>query len=98
MRTSGGKVIQRKGATFYAIAMSVCHICESIYANANAVVAVSTMMHGEYGIEDVCLSLPCVINASGCATKVLPDMTEEEQEKLRRSARTLREVIGQVNL
>lgn len=99
MRTSGGKIIQRKGATFYAIAMSVCHICESIFSNANAVVAVSTMMHGEYGIqEDVCLSLPTVINANGAVNKVLCDMTGEEVEKLRLSARTLRGVLDQVNL
>lgn len=98
MRTSGGKVIQRKGATFYAIAMSVCHICDCIFSNANALITVSTMMHGEYGLEDVCLSLPSVINANGCTTKVLPEMTQEEVEKLRYSAQTLREVIDQVNL
>ena len=98
MRTSGGKIIQRKGATFYAIAISVCHICECIYENANAVVALSTMMHGEYGIDDVCLSIPVVVNAHGCVNKVLPDMTEEEVEKLRRSADTLKAVIAQVQI
>ena len=98
MRTSGGKIIQRKGATFYAIAISVCHICECIYENANAVVALSTMMHGEYGIDDVCLSIPVVVNAHGCVNKVLPDMTEEEVEKLRRSADTLKDVIAQVQI
>ena len=98
MRTSGGKIIQRKGATFYAIAMSVCHICESIFDNANAVLAVSTMMHGEYGIEDVCLSIPTIVNASGYTGKVLPDMTDEEVEKLRHSAKMLKDVIAQIDL
>ena len=98
MRTSGGKIIQRKGATFYAIAISVCHICECIYENANAVVALSTMMHGEYGIDDVCLSIPVVVNAHGCVNKVLPDITAEEVEKLRRSADTLKAVIAQVQI
>ena len=98
MRTSGGKIIQRKGATFYAIAMSVCHICESIFDNANAILAVSTMMHGEYGIDDVCLSIPTIVNASGYSGKVLPDMTDEEVEKLRHSAKMLKNVIAQIDL
>lgn len=98
MRTSGGKIIQRKGATFYAIAMSVCHLCECIIDNANAVIAVSTLMHGEYGIEDCCLSIPTVVNASGAVTKVLPEMTDEEVEKLRHSAKCLQEVIAQIDL
>ena len=98
MRTSGGKIIQRKGATFYAIAMSVCHICECIFDNANAIISVSTMMHGEYGIEDCCLSIPTIVNAAGSVGKVLPDMTDEEVEKLRHSAEMLKNVIAQINL
>ena len=98
MRTSGGKIIQRKGATFYAIAISVCHICKCILDNGNSIVAVSTMLHGEYGIEDVCLSIPTIINANGVVGKVLPDMTDEEIEKLRHSAKMLREVIDQISL
>lgn len=98
MRTSGGKIIQRKGATFYAIAISVCHICSCIFDNANAIIAVSTMLHGEYGIDDVCLSLPTIVNASGYTGKVLPVMTEEEQAKLQHSAKMLKDVIAQIDL
>ena len=99
IRTSGGKIIARKGATFYAIAISVCYICQCIYEDANAIVALSTRLHGEYGIEeDVCLSLPCIINAKGVVGKVLPEMTDEEIEKLKFSAKTLRGVADQVDL
>jgi len=56
------------------------------------------MLHGEYGIDDVCLSLPTILNAQGVNGKVLPAMTDEEIEKLRNSARTLRSVIDQVNI
>lgn len=52
MRTSGSKIISRKGATYYAIAISVCEICESLFGSVDAVTTVSTMMHGEYGMED----------------------------------------------
>ena len=76
----------------------MCHICGCIFDNANAIVAVSTMMHGEYGISDVCLSVPTIVNASGHIGKVLPEMTDEEIAKLRRSAGALKEVIVQINL
>ena len=98
MRTSGGKIIARKGATFYAIAMSVCHVCECVYDNANAVIALSSMMHGEYGIDDVCISVPTIVNAKGLDGKVLPKMTDEEVAKLRHSADVLREIIQQVEI
>ena len=98
MRTSGGKIIARKGATFYAIAISVCHICECIFDNANAVIALSSMLHGEYGIDDVCLSLPTIINAHGMNGKVLPEMSEAEIEKLKYSAQMLRSVIDQIQI
>ena len=98
MRSSGAKIIARKGCTNYAIATSVCGICECLFGGVNAVVTVSTMLHGEYGLEDVCLSIPTIINANGVVGKVLPDMTDEEVEKLRHSAKMLREVIDQINL
>ena len=98
MRTSGGKIIARKGATFYAIAMSVCHICECIFSNANEIIALSSMMHGEYGIEDVCLSVPTLINGKGLGGKVVLDLTDEELAKLHHSADVLKEIISQVEI
>lgn len=98
MRTSGGKIIGRKGATFYAIAMSVCHICETIFANANEIITLSSLMHGEYGVEDVCLSVPTVLNGKGMGGKLLLDLTEEEQAKLQHSAQVLKDIISQVEI
>lgn len=72
MRTSGGKIIQRKGATFYAIAISVCHICKCILDNGNSIVAVSTMLHGEYGIEDVCLSIRRLSTQTASSARFCP--------------------------
>ncbi len=56
VKKSGGRVIARKGATFYAVSVSVCHICKCILSGIDTTMTVSTMMHGEYGIDDVCLS------------------------------------------
>ncbi|MDE6036246.1 MAG: L-lactate dehydrogenase [Ruminococcus sp.] len=97
VRMAGGEVIKRKGATFYAIALSVNKICETIIRNANNILTVSTLTHGRYGIDDVCLSLPCVVNGHGIAGEVNPPLLEEELEKLRKSADTLKQFIAQID-
>ncbi len=96
VKKSGGQIIENKGATFYAVAMSVCHICKCIYADAGTALTVSTMMHGEYGVEDVCLSTLCLVDRSGVRGKIMTEMTEEEVQKLHISAEKLRSVIDQV--
>jgi len=98
VKKSGGIVIENKGATFYAVAMSVCHICKCIYADAGTALTVSTMAHGEYGVEDVCLSTLCLVDRSGVRGKVLTPLTEEETAKFQKSAAKLREVIDQIQL
>jgi len=53
VKKSGARVIERKGATFYAVSMSVCHICKCLLSGIDTTLTVSTMLHGEYGINDV---------------------------------------------
>jgi L-lactate dehydrogenase len=96
VRTAGAEVIKRKGATFYAIAMSVNKICDSILRDANNIITVSTMINDRYGVSDVCLSLPCVIGSNGIEREVSPKLTEEEIGKLQASAKALRNVIDQI--
>ena len=96
VRTAGAEVIKRKGATFYAIAMSVNKICDSILRDANNIITVSTMINGRYGVNDVCLSLPCVIGSNGIEREVSPKLNEKEIEKLQASAKALRNVIDQL--
>lgn len=98
VRKSGGKIIENKGATFYAVAMSVCHICKCIFADAGTALTVSTMMHGEYGVEDVCLSTLCLVDRNGVRGKILTPLTKEETEKLQTSAAKLRSVIEQIEI
>jgi len=98
MRTSGGKVIKRKGATYYAIATSVCNIVKCIFSSMDSIMTVSTMMHGEYGIEDVCLSTLAVVGPRGVKSNIKPNLTEEEVAKLQHSANVLKEVIAQVQI
>ena len=98
VKKSGGKIIENKGATFYAVAMSVCHICKCIYAGAGTALTISTMMHGEYGVEDVCLSTLALVDRKGVRGKILNKLTDEEVEKLHASANKLKEVIAQIEL
>lgn len=98
MRSSGGKIIRRKGCTNYAIAVSVCGICECLQGGVNAVVTVSTMLGGEYGISDVCLSLPMLLGNGKVQGRITPRLTDEELEKLHHSADALKAVIAQIDL
>lgn len=96
VRKAGAEVIKRKGATFYAIALSVNKICDTILRDSNSILTVSTMANGRYGIDDVCLSLPCIVNGHGIAGEITPPLLDEELEKLRKSADALKSVISQI--
>lgn len=98
VRKSGARVIARKGATFYAVSMSVCHICKCILNGINTTMTVSTMMHGEYGIEDVCLSTLNVVGRDGVRSKVNIPLNDNEVQLLRHSADTLKGVIGSLEI
>lgn len=98
IRTSGGKIISRKGATFYAVSISVCHIVKCLLGSARTAMTVSSMMHGEYGIEDVCLSIPFIVGPEGICGHLLPNLTGSEIGKLQHSAEVLKNVIKQVNI
>lgn len=96
VKKSGARIIENKGATFFAVAMSVCHICKCINSDAGAALTVSTMMHGEYGVEDVCLSTLALVDRNGVRGKILNPLTEEETARLRASAEKLKSVINQI--
>ena len=98
VRKSGGKIIAGKGATFYGIAASLCHIIKCIYSGADTVMTLSTLLEGEYGISDVCLSTLCVLGIRGILSTLAPKMSEEEMAKFRHSAEALKSVIAQVNI
>ena len=93
VKQSAYEIISKKGATYYGIAMSVKRICEAIIRDEKSILPISTMLHGEYGISDVVLSLPCIVGRDGYETKVPIDLDQEEVSKLHESANTLKEVL-----
>lgn len=98
VRKSGGMIIENKGATFYAVATSVCHICKCVLNTAATAMTVSTMFHGQYGLEDVCLSVLNLVDNTGSRGIIKNPLTEEELVKLHASAEKLKSVIAQLDI
>ncbi len=98
VRSSGAEIIARKGATFYAVAVTSVYICKCIFSESDTAMTVSTMMNGEYGLSDVCLSLLTVVGKRGVKARITADLTDEELAQLHHSAKCLRDVIDQINI
>lgn len=93
VKNSAYEIISKKHATYYGIAMSVKRICEAIVHDEKSILPVSVLMEGEYGLNDVCLSMPAIVGADGFEQHVPIPLSKEEQEELAKSAKALREVI-----
>jgi L-lactate dehydrogenase len=98
VREAAYEVIQRKGATFYAIGLATASIVESILRDQRSVLPVSSLLQGQYGLRDVCLSLPAVVGRAGVIELLELPLDEGELEELRRSAAVLQKVARSVGL
>lgn len=98
VREAAYEVIARKGATYFAVGLAVKRICESILRDENSILTVSGLIEGQYGIDDVCLSLPSIINRRGRMRVLAVPMAPEEEEALRHSANTLKSVQEKLDL
>jgi len=97
-RDAAYHIIERKGATYYAIASGLLRICEAIVRDQGSVLSVSSYIEDYYGISDVCLSLPSVIDLDGLERVIYLDLSPEEVEGLRHSARVLKEILNSLSL
>lgn len=84
-------IIERKGATYYAVATGLVRICEAILRDQKSVLTVSSLLDGPYGLRDVCLSVPCVLGRGGVERVVHLDLAPAERDALQRSAAILRQ-------
>ena len=98
VQKSGGQVIAKKGATFYAVSAMVCQLVSLLLAASDSIATVSSMLHGEYGIEDVCLSTLTLVGPNGIQGKIPMRMNKEEVALLQKSADALKAVIAQISL
>ncbi len=93
VRDAAYEIIKRKGATHYAIGLGLLSIVEAILGNYRSVLSISTLMTGQYGVEDICLSLPCVVGVNGVEEILTLSMSEEEKKGFRSSAAKLKTTL-----
>ena len=93
-RDAAYKIIERKGATYYAVAAGLLQIVEAIVRDQKTVLTTSTLVEGAYGLNDVYLSLPTIVGASGIVQVLTPDLPDDELAKLRHSGEVLRGIIA----
>lgn len=98
VKTAAYDVIERKGATSYAIGLGVTQIAQAILRNQNRVLTVSSLLDHQYGLTDVCLSLPAVVNRQGVTRVLNMLLTADEEKSLHQSGKTLRDIIEQLDL
>lgn len=93
VKNSAYEIIEKKGATYFGIAMSVTRICRAIVNDEKSIMPVSTIQHGEFGIKDVALSMPAIVGAGGVGALVPISLSFEEKTMLQESATALREIL-----
>ncbi len=98
VRDSAYHIIDYKGSTYYAIGLSLMRITEAILRDEKSILAVSILLKGEYNINDVCLSVPCVVGKAGVYRIIQAKLSENEQKDLQRSAQTLSNVYNGIKL
>ena len=96
VRDSAYEIIERKGATYYGIAMAVARIAESIVKDEQAVLPVSTVLDGEYGLRGLALSIPSVLGKNGVETVLEIPLSRKENQELHASAEQLKTMIDQL--
>jgi L-lactate dehydrogenase len=98
VRDSAYEIIQRKGATYYGVAMAVSRIAESIIRDEHAVLPVSTFLEGQYGLSGLCISVPTIVSQEGAEKALEIPLSKEEMENLNQSAGELAAVIQTLDL
>ena len=96
-RDAAYHIIQRKGATYYAVAAGLMRIVEAILRNQHTILPVSSLVNGYYGISDVCLSLPTILNREGIQKVLHLELSAEEEAGLKKSAEVLKKTIESVS-
>jgi len=97
VRRAAGRIIEHKGATYYAVAVAACRIAQAVLGDQRSVLTVSCPLEGEYGIRGVSLSLPWVVGREGAMRSIQPALSPQELEKLHRSAEILRAATDKVD-
>jgi len=96
VRDSAYHIIDEKGSTFYGIGLSLVRISGAVLRDERSVLTVSTLLHGEYGIHDTCLSVPCIVGQKGVVRIIDAQLAPQEQEALMQSAQSIAQTLETV--
>ena len=89
-------IIDYKGSTYFAVGLALVRIVGAILRNEKSVLTVSTLLTGEYGVNDLCLSVPCIVSRHGIERILAGNRNQEETAALQQSAELLKQRIKQV--
>lgn len=95
-RDAAYHIIERKGATYYAVAVGILRIVEAILRDQNTVLSVSSLVENYYDINDVFLSLPTVVDRGGVEQHLRLKLSDQEAAGLRRSAQVLKDLSSKL--
>ena len=98
VRDSAYEVIERKGATYYGIAMAVTKIVLAIIRDEHSVLPVSGYVDGHYGLSDLCIGVPSIVGSNGIEKVLDIPLNEEENERLINSVKTIKKVIWKLKI
>jgi L-lactate dehydrogenase len=98
VKNAAYQIIQAKGATNYSIALSLVKISRSILRNENSILPVSTLITDYYGISDVCIGIPSIVNSMGMEKYLKLELSEQEQKLFKHSASTLKGIISKIEI
>ncbi|MBO6114222.1 MAG: L-lactate dehydrogenase [Lachnospiraceae bacterium] len=98
VKNAAYEIIDKKGATYYGIGMAIKRICEAIIRDERSILPVSTLMTGQFGLSDVCLSMPAIVGEKGVDTLLPIELDDKEMAALKASADTLKAVIADSGL
>lgn len=95
VRDAAYTIIEKKGATFYGIAVALARITRAILDDENAVLPLSVFMNGEYGLKDIYIGAPAIINAQGIQKVIEIPLTDGEQDRMTASAKQLKDILDE---
>jgi len=98
VRDSAYHIIDYKGSTYYAIGLAMARISSAILRNEHSILTVSLVLQGEYGIDNVCLSVPCVVGEGGVERIITAPLSKAEQANLEASAKMLRGALDSLRI
>ena len=98
VKRAGYNVLEKKGATYYAVALAIKRIVEAILSNENSILTVSSLLKGEYGIQEVYMGVPTILGREGVKKILQVKLNEDENNQLVESSKVLKSVIKDLKI